>query len=204
MTMSMKITACLFLVALFACSAVGQTQQPPTITVWGTGGIGLSTVYHSNVHNSLQYSIGLRRESLTAKYQRIHNVESVLHSVIHLSELAKYPLETVNSQSLQIGYTMNLFRAVVPDHLTACQEKNISFFIGLLQYQSVARGRYLGEPLGSRQYEEIKDSGIGVPIEIEYEWRYNNHFGATTSLHAEINGTQSYIGLLVNIMLGTF
>lgn len=194
----------LSLVLLVISFAVGQSQQTPSYTLWCSGGVGLSSVSHSQIHNSLQFSLGLRRDALTVKYQQIRNVESAIHSVIHLSEIVKYPLESVTSRMIQVGYTVNISRNAVPDSITSYKEKNISFSVGVLQYRSISRGQYLGEPLGSRQYDPVDDSGIGLPLEIEYEWRYNNHFGAAAGLHAEINGTQSYIGLMLHLMLGTW
>lgn len=182
----------------------GQSNGRDNISFWGGYGIGLSFVDRGYKCNSFQYNVGLRSNNRSLKIIVINNIESIFKELFNSPPYSR-PNESLNTQSFLLGFTFNIIKTEVVALNDENKEVNFTLYSGLSLYQGIIRGNEVVDTrVNEVLYNKIERSGIGFPLELELEWRFNNYCGVTVNYHMEINSLKNIYAIQSNFIVGYF
>ena len=182
-----KILFVLFFVFL---SIGNYSQDKKHFSIWGNVGGGLSYLKYSDGYGgfSVNYGLSSRFDKwiISAKYRNENEFSF------------QTPNEKFNSVCLLFGLSNKLLKE------NRVVELNINMLSGISYIEIVERDNLLRTGTFGDYYDLHKYSTLGIPIELELEFRFSHYVGFSFSMFSNINKSKNVLGTNVNFILGYF
>jgi len=167
----------LFFSLLFFLSLEGLSQKDNKCSVWGNFGGGLAFADFSNVGGggfSINYGVSGKYDFYIASIKRHNNKEFSLKS----------PQEKLNSTSLLVGLSNNVFRKESNSNTF-----NFNLMVGISFLEIYQRVKQTPSGNFNNEYELNKVTSIGFPIELNAELRFTSYLGLSATVFSNIKNT---------------
>jgi len=163
-------------------------QDSNHFSIWGNIGAGLSYLKYTSGNGgfSLNYGLSSRfvKWILSAKYRNENELSS------------DRPNEIFNSVSLLFGLSNKLLKE------DQSVELNINILSGISYIKISERGKIVRTGFFGNYHDLNKYSLVGIPIELEIEYRSSNYVGVSVSLYSNINKSKNLFGTNINLIFG--
>lgn len=179
-----KIRFFLLPVLLLTTTPYSQTNNVQSSGLWGTCGVGASLATVHKLDINLKAGLSAQFSRFVTGYRYLRGQE--------IFQLWITPLEHINEHSFLFGGSV-------------CQNQVVSLIVLAgpalihgIQRDSIIQNRFLE----STKYSTKKYITSGVSFELLFVYKMKRYIGFGTSLNANYNRVNSYIGLTGNVYFG--
>ncbi|MDY0083561.1 MAG: hypothetical protein RBR74_10295 [Ignavibacteriaceae bacterium] len=180
----------LFVSLLFFLSLEGFSQNNHQYSIWGNFGGGLAFADYSNEGGggfSLNYGISGKYDFYIASIKRHNNMEFSF----------KIPNEKLNSTSFLIGLSNDVFK-----NENNRSTFNINLLVGISYLEVYQREKQTTSGTFNDKYELNKVTSVGLPIELNAEFRLTSYIGLSATVFSNLNKYNSLLGVSANLIFG--